>query len=182
MRTPIKLDVDYEVSLQGDKFLVTLRFVNSGDDTLVLESPATWDGTFPYPQFPVGAAAELEGNLNFLLAGEQMVNANEFPDDEMIILPGQSREARFLAVPTGKGKKGAAPSGGRVAMYVKQPKAIAGSVGFYVINRARAMPRDYPATVSEWGVGSRASQAAHNQYRCGCRECGQGGRLLSRAC
>lgn len=150
--TPIRLDVDYEVGSQPSGFLVTLRLINNGEQTLILRSPESWDGMIvQHPSY--GTSAELTGpDFRFLLGGAQMINAGEYLDGEIVIPRGRSSEVRFHASPVDKAKKGANVSGGLISLELITPEAVRGQVDFHTINRLRTMPRDYPATPQEWEV------------------------------
>lgn len=163
-RKVVKLDVEAKVESQPYNFLVTVRFVNSGDRSITFKSPALWSGILPLAQLRAGGRNpqsrhigdnENSGGFIFDLSGLTPINASAFPDDVIVIPPHETSEITFLAAPDGKYTHGTYDFGATVYadIHVDGPEWSGGHVDFWtgIQNVKRiTIPRDYPATPQEW--------------------------------
>lgn len=178
-RRVVKLDlVIVDVIPQPVNFLVIVRFVNSGERTIRFKTPDRWQGTFPTEKLNVGgkhpeSTGPLDtlhqGGWSFDLARLPMLNASDYPKGEILLLPGEQRELRYLAAPNKKYKAStldfAVGAGMNIDVEGKE-WTVGSRVNFYSgdQNRKRiTIDRDYPSAPQEW----EEYEARHRQALAG---------------
>lgn len=164
-RKLVKLDMEADVVSQPYNFLVTVRFINSGERAIRFKSPTLWSGQVYGETLGVGGKnpeskgwydTAHPGGWGFDLAGVALLNAKDYPDEVITVPPGETRELRFLASPDGKYKRGTFDfaAGAWMNIHVEGTEWIGGPhVDFFSGEHTRkriTIDRDYPATPQEW--------------------------------
>ncbi|WP_233172164.1 hypothetical protein, partial [Dyella sp. ASV21] len=165
-RKLVKLDVAVvNVQPQPHNFLVTVRFINSGERTIRFKDPGLWSGDLFDETLKVGAPfrGDSGGSKPFLLRswGFDLAGASRIPvvtktDAEIALAPQESRDLRFLASPVRKAYPGSYRF--RVTVYMNiDVDGPEWTIGRHVTfssdgdNDANiALDRGYPSSPEEW--------------------------------
>jgi hypothetical protein len=153
----VKLDVQVaSVTRQNEKFLVAVKFVNSGQYPLVTFPPDLWKNRWGDQLLNVGGK-RTDGNDTWSasLAGLPLMNKSEFPDETITIPAKGSVTFTFLTMPDGK-----VPAG-TYDLHVQTFMDIggdgpAGTIGKADFHSDTSKPKrvtfehDYPSTPQEW--------------------------------
>jgi hypothetical protein len=154
-RALVKLDVVLaSVQRKADKFLVSVKFVNSGRYPIVMSRPDTWQRLLG-DRLDAGAIhTSVDDDWGFELAGAPLVNEAEFPDKTLTIPARANVTFKFLAVPYKKIKRGTYSIGALVVTGLSGEGVVAtmGRVGFTTDNSKPGtvtFDHDYPSTPGE---------------------------------
>ncbi|MBW0445579.1 hypothetical protein [Paraburkholderia phenoliruptrix] len=105
-RKLVKLDVSpASVERISNGFIVSLRFANSGDYPIRFKTPDRWETTKGKDMDILAvndSAGGTSSNISFVLAGQPLANAEEFPGGEVTLAP---HSAVVLKIKTGRIQK-----------------------------------------------------------------------------
>jgi hypothetical protein len=167
-----KLDALPSIKInQRGEMLVSLEFRNSGNESVIFESPKKWVGltnrmTGSSYVTMVGENEQSKSSSDDLIliseiGGKQVIGPSNLDDNALEIPAGQTRSVEFIAFPQKLIKKGAYILGATIAMNkIFAPASLSGTVQFSSLNGRAVFSRDYPSTPEE----IRAFQA-HQQGR-----------------
>lgn len=164
-RSIVKFDVRVsDVRREKDKFVVAVKFVNSGRYPIKMATPDTWNRLFgqrlAIGGFRVGGDDEWRAEL----AGQPIVNKGDYPVDTVTVMgksitsvtiaPGESVIYRFLAVPDGKVRRGEYKFSALVysSIHVSGVNGAGGTVNFGSdgMSPPFTFDADFPSTPQEW--------------------------------
>ncbi|NTX30485.1 hypothetical protein HT746_25770 [Burkholderia pyrrocinia] len=154
-RTVVKLDVEVaSVERVKDKFLVAIRFVNSGQYPITMDTPDKWPKEMRY-QLDFGGKNE-SGTSKWggSFAGVPLVNESEFPDGKVVVPAKGSVTLEFLTLPDEKFTRGTYKFNVVVNAAVDVPGVAPGlgRVDFHSDFSTRVpftFDRDWPSTPNE---------------------------------
>ncbi|WP_322062741.1 hypothetical protein [Paraburkholderia sp. J63] len=90
-RKIVKLDLSLaSINRAVDGFLVSLRFVNSGDYPITFKTPDKWEtkvGKYMDILAVTDSSDGMSSRIGFALAGQPLANPAQFPDDEITVAP-----------------------------------------------------------------------------------------------
>jgi hypothetical protein len=171
-RKLIKLDFSpYKVEHTKDGFIVSVRFVNSGDRWIKFKTPDQWGGNYIEGRLGVGAVRKIHKNgvredvrksWGFPLGGQKLLNRDEFKDGVVILNPGDSKILKFRTTPNYKALKGEYEFSGIAFMNIEYEGygwGLSTHVDFGAMNSRITVDRDYPLTPEEreqWEAKHRA--------------------------
>jgi hypothetical protein len=162
----VKLDVVVtDMQRKRNKFLVSVKFVNSGRCPILMRRPDIWK-LQRGDRLDVGAINTGDNDdWGLELAGVPLINHAEFPDETLTIPAGGNVTFSFFAVPDKKVKRGTYSVGALVVTGVSGEDAAAtmGRVGFISDNGKPAvvtLDHDYPSTPEEWEYYETQKRAA----------------------
>ncbi|MEX3936539.1 hypothetical protein AB4Y32_33015 [Paraburkholderia phymatum] len=169
----IKLDfVTDKVERKDGKFVVSVRFINSGERWVRFRTPDQMPGTTVDGRLGVGSSSKIEKNgerdeksatWGFALGGQKLLNRSEFPDGFVHLNPGETKTLTFQTVPDEKATKGEYEFSGIAYMHIKCEGLWHGQsdhVDFKPIKTRVIIDRDYPSTPKEreeWEATHRTS-------------------------
>ncbi|HEX7909457.1 MAG TPA: hypothetical protein VF534_15435 [Paraburkholderia sp.] len=167
----VKLDfTTISVEHKSTHYVVSVRFINSGDEWIKFKTPDQWSGNTTGGGLGVAPFSKI-GKMNprddwgFALAGKKLINRNDFQDGEIHLNPGDSKMLKFEAIPDNKIAKGEYDFSGVAFMRI----ACEGNfwnqqtqVDFRPIKTRITVDRDYPSTPQEreqWEKNHRAEMS-----------------------
>jgi hypothetical protein len=172
----VKLDFyPDEIGYQEGKFIVSVRFVNSGDRWIKFATPDQWPGTTWGGRLGVGAVSKVgnggkdevvQGSWGFALGGQKLLNRDEFPEGIVTLKPGEAKILKFETVPDNKAVKGQYEFSGVAFMNIECEGggvALSGLVVLGPIRKRITIDRDYPSTPEErkqWEATHRADMSS----------------------
>jgi hypothetical protein len=167
----IKLDfTTLSVVKNGDHYVISVRFLNSGTRWIKFKTPDQWPGTTPGGGLGVAPYSQLgqiqpRDDWGFNLAGAKQINKDEFPDGSVFLKPGESKVLEFEAIPDNKIAKGEYDFSGVAFMRIEYEGygwGLSQQVDFRPIKTRITIDRDYPSTAQEreqWEATHRASMS-----------------------
>ena len=174
-RKVVKLDFSTtKVEYKDNGFIVSVRFYNSGDQTIRFKTPDQLRGNEAGGQLGVGSRtrigrngsrAEIEGGWAFSLSGKEILNKDEFPDGIVTLRPGEDKTLRVRSVSDYKASKGEYEFTGIAFMDIQcEGKWWTNTrVDFSPIKTPVTIDRDYPSTPKEreeWEARHRAAMSS----------------------
>jgi hypothetical protein len=172
-RKLIKLDFTTEsVEHKNGNYIVSVRFINSGDRWIKFKTPDHWSGDSRNGGLAVAPFSELgkiqpRDDWGFNLAGKKIFNKNEFPEGEIFLNPGESKILNLEAIPDNKIQKGVYEISGVAYMNIQYEGdgwGLSTHVDFCPIKSRITFDHDYPSTPEEreqWEATHRASMSSH---------------------
>jgi len=173
----IKLDFStVSVERSADRYIVSVRFINSGSRWVRFKTPDQWDGTALGGRLGVGVAGKIieHGGIEkidkswaFGLSGKKIINREEFPDGIVVLNPGQSRVLKIETAPDCKAEKGQYEFSGIAFMRIEYEGygwGLSTQVDFKPIKVPITFDHDYPSTPQEheqWEAAHRATMSSH---------------------
>lgn len=187
-RKLIKLDFKTEsVERKNGAYIVSVRFINSGDRWIKFKTPDQWAGNTtggdlgvaPYSKF---GKIEPRDDWGFALAGRKLINQDDFRDGVVLLNPGGSKTLIFSAIPDNKIAKGTYDFSGAAFMKIEYEGngwGLSKKVDFRPIRNPITFDHDYPSTpqereqwekthrenMSQWPVNPGATFAEDGLYR-----------------
>ncbi|WP_137959105.1 hypothetical protein [Burkholderia sp. 4M9327F10] len=171
-----KLDfTPYKVEYRDGKFIVSVRFINSGSRWIKFATPDQWQGTTWGGRLGIGAINKIgangvnesvKGSWGFALGGQTLINRDEFSGGVVILNPGESKILKFQTIPDNKASKGEYEFSGVAFMNIECEgggAALSGLVVLGPIKTRITIDRDYPSTPEErqqWEATHRASMSS----------------------
>lgn len=164
-----------EVKYESGHFIVSVRFINSGNSLIKFKTPDRWSGTDAGERLGVGSRVKIEGDgrretledgWSFALGGKPMLNRDDFPDGVVTLSPGKSAIFRFRTDQKYRVSKGEYEFTGVAFMDAEcghPSSALSGKLYFNPIKTRITIDRDYPSTPrerEEWEAGHRAAMSA----------------------
>ena len=168
----IKLDfTTLSVVQNGDHYVVSVRFLNSGTRWIKFKTPDQWPGTTPGGGLGVAPYSELgkmqpRDDWGFNLAGAKQINKDEFSDGSVFLKPGESVVFKFEAAPDNKIAKGEYDFSGVAFMRIEYEGygwGLSQQVDFRPVKTRITIDRDYPSTAQEreqWEATHRATMSS----------------------
>ncbi|MEF9505258.1 MULTISPECIES: hypothetical protein [Burkholderia] len=172
-RKIIKLDFEtVSIEHKGDHYIVSVRFINSGDRWIKFKTPDLLPGNTRGGGLSIAPFSELgrmqpRDDWGFNLAGKTLINKNEFRDGFVMLNPGEGRVLRVEAVPDNKISKGVYELSGVTFMKIEYEGygwGLSTHVDFSPIKSQITFDRDYPSTPQEreqWETTHRANMSYH---------------------
>ena len=173
----IKLDFSaVGIESKGDRYIVSVRFINSGTRWIRFKTPDMWDGTAIGGRLGVGAVGKLSqrGSIEesakswaFGLGGKKLVNRGEFPDGIVTLHPGQDKVLKIETTPDYRAEKGQYEFSGIAFMRIEYEGngwGLSTQVDFKPIKSHITFDHDYPSTPQErdqWEATHRATMSSH---------------------
>jgi hypothetical protein len=173
----IKLDFSAsKVEHATEGFIVSVRFVNSGDRWIKFTTPDQWGGTSINGRLGVGAIGKFHKNgkredvrrsWGFPLGGQKLLNRNEFRDGVVMLNPGESKILKFQTTPDYKASKGEYEFCGIAFMEIEYEGygwGLSTRVDFRAMNSRITVDHDYPSTSQEreqWEAKHRAHMSSY---------------------
>jgi hypothetical protein len=163
-----------KVEYRDGKFIVSVRFENSGNRWIKFSTPDQWEGTTWGGRLGIGAINKIGGNgvresvkgsWGFALGGKKLLNKDEFPDGVVMLSPGESKVLKFETIPDNKASKGEYEFSGVAFMNIECEgggAALSGLVVLGPIKTRITIDRDYPSTPEErqqWEATHRATMS-----------------------
>jgi hypothetical protein len=172
----VKLDFSpYKVEYRDGKFIVSVRFVNSGIRWIKFTTPDQWQGVAWGGRLGIGAVSKIgsngvsesvKGSWGFALGGQKLINRDEFHEGLVTLNPGESKILKFQTIPDNKASKGEYEFSGVAFMNIECEgggAALSGLVVLGPIKTRVTIDRDYPSTPEEreqWEATHRASMSS----------------------
>lgn len=172
-RKLIKLDVKaVSVERSSEHYIVSVRFINSGNRLIKFKTPDQWDGTSLGGRLGVGAidkinangkAQEIRKSWAFRLGGNKLIDSEKFPNGVVSLNPGEAKLLKFETNPDYKAEKGVYEFSGVVFMRIEYEGygwGLSSQVDFKPIKNRIAIDMDYPSTPQErerWEATHRAT-------------------------
>ena len=154
----IKLDfTTVSVERKVDHYIVSVRFINSGKRWIKFKTPDQWkantvDGALGVAPFSEFGKVNPRDDWGFPLAGQKLVNGDDFPDGVVVLNPGDSKVLKFNTIPDNKIGKGEYDISGVAFMnitYEGDGWGLSGHVDFRPITTRIKFDHDYPSTPEE---------------------------------
>jgi len=154
----IKLDFTTEgIENKNGKYIIYVRFINSGNRWIRFKTPDQWPGDSRNGGLAVAPFSELgkmkpRDDWGFNLASRKIINKNEFPDDEILLNPGDSKILKIESIPDNKIQKGEYDLSGVAYLnlrYEGNGWGLSGHVDFRPITTRIKFDHDYPSTPEE---------------------------------
>lgn len=174
-RKLIKLDFTTEsVEYKDGRYIVSVRFINSGDRWIRFKTPDQWKGTTVGGRLGVGAVSRIigggkiekaEGTWAFGLDGQTLSNRDVFPDGIVTLRPGSSETLKFQTKPDYQATKGDFEFSGVAFMRIEYEGygwGLSSQVDFKPIKAQITIDRDYPSTPEErqqWEAAHRSGMS-----------------------
>lgn len=171
----IKLDFTTEsVEHKDGRYIVSVRFINSGDRWIKFKTPDQWKGTSLGGRLGVGAVSRIsrdgrtekvEGAWAFGLDGQTLSNQDRFPDGIVTLKPDSSETLKFQTKPDYQAVKGNFEFSGIAFMRIEYEGygwGLSSQVDFKPIKAQITIDRDYPSTPEErqqWEARHRADMS-----------------------
>jgi hypothetical protein len=172
----IKLDFStLSVVKNGDHYVVSVRFLNSGARWIKFKTPDQWEGTSVGGRLGVGAVSKIgvDGKIeeaknpwSFGLDGKRLLNRDEFPDGVVTLNPGSGAVLKFSTIPDYKAVKGDYEFSGISFMRIEYEGygwGLDSQVDFKPIKNRITIDHDYPSTAQEreqWEATHRATMSS----------------------
>lgn len=171
-RRIVKLDFSTtKVEYKDNGFTVSVRFSNSGNQTIRFKTPDQLPGNEVGGKIGVGSRTrigkngsreETEGGWAFSLSGKEILNKGEFPDGIVTLHPGEDKILRVRSVSDYKASKGEYEFTGIAFMNIESEGEwwTGARVDFKPIKTRIIIDRDYPSTPKEreeWEARRRAA-------------------------
>ncbi len=157
-RKLIKLDFTTEsVEYKDGRYIVSVRFINSGDRWIKFKTPDQWRGSTTGGDLGVAPFSEIgkmspRDDWGFPLAGVKMVNQEDFHDGIVVVNPGSSKTLKFNVLPDNNITKGEYDFSGAAFMRIEYEGygwGLSTQVDFRPIRTRITIDRDYPSTPEE---------------------------------
>ncbi len=157
-RKLIKLDFRTEkVEQKNGTYIVSVRFINSGDRWIKFKTPDQWSGNTvggdlgvaPFSKF---GKIDPRDDWGFALAGKKLINQDDFHDGVVFLNPGDSKTLIFSVIPDNKIAKGVYDFSGAAFMKIEYEGngwGLSTKVDFRPIRNRITFDRDYPSTPQE---------------------------------
>lgn len=156
-----KLDAKIDViPSRNGGLLVTIKFINSGNERIVFENPATWEGesnrilgSSNIAVLGKPASSNQSEDVYFLIddvGGAQLANPGASDAGSFLINPGQVRSIEFVAFPDKPIKRGEYIIAANISIKrIMEPALLSGVVEFASLSSHVNFSRDYPSTPEE---------------------------------
>jgi hypothetical protein len=157
-RKLIKLDfTTLSVEHKNDHYIISIRFLNSGDRWIKFKTPDQWPGSMVGGDLGVAPFSKIgkidpRDDWGFALAGKKLVNQDDFPGGVVLLKPGESKILKFDAIPDNKIAKGEYEFSGLAFMRIECEGDVWSQqtqVDFRPIKSRITFDRDYPSTPDE---------------------------------
>lgn len=173
----VKLDFStVGIERKDDRYIVSVRFVNSGSRWVRFKTPDQWDGTAHGGRLGGGAVGKIiehggiekiERSWAFGLSGKKIINRDEFPGGVVVLNPGQVRVMKIEAAPDYQAEKGQYELSGIAFMRIEYEGygwGLSTQVDFKPIKSPITFDHDYPSTPQEreqWEATHRGTMSSH---------------------
>ncbi|WP_250500185.1 hypothetical protein [Caballeronia sp. GAWG1-5s-s] len=174
-RKLIKLDFSaLSVERKDGRYLVSVRFINSGTRWIRFSTPDQWEGTITGGRLGVGAVSrngvngasdKVQKSWAFGLSGRRLINREDFPQGIVTLNPGDIKILKFESTPDYSAVKGDYEFSGIAFMRIEYDGygwGLSSQVDFKPIRRPVTVDEDYPSTAREreqWEATHRAAMS-----------------------